>query len=696
MAGPVKCKWYDDDGHPVTGTGCRAEHSGCTYVHPSNPIWGRAARQSIATVRGRGGGRGGAGRGFTSPTSRDSGWSNRRQSSGNSDWDSEAWKPKPGSGSSTAPEPSTSKVFGNWGSGDGGGKGNDWGNAGWGTGAASAAPPSPPEPSTSKVMQWGDPDGGWGGGGAGWGTSAASNTEPSASNAGDGGWGGGWGTSTASNAEPSTSNAGDGGWGGGGWGTSAPEPSAGKKSDGENATGDRGWGGGGWGNTSAIDDSTPFVPPSTQPMETQPPRAKDLWVNVTDKMAVDEPRPPLSASSYRAASQAPSERTTVCETPQSAFPPFAVPRSAQNMTRSEIHSGIIKNSVRVTRIQLELKELQRQLETWKTTQFSNQFERISKQAGEQLNGINGDLKGQIKAVNLRLKQAENELLRYPELPSCAPNPSPDIEKEMQAYTDQLAAWLKSFTDLAIPEPKPPLPADSDTMDVDADPQTEGPRSLFTEIQERTTNLEENLDEAEETVHDFLDSERNAAYVEKGIAAYRSRMNGGDQSQQKTGEDDGPVAILQNAANTTSEQLQSHAEQIALLLEKNDFGNRRIKALEKERDDHRRLQIAMQSQLSALEQRKEERAKQIALMTEQIARLGAHRRKPKAVLDGTVLANVQATVKTMIQDEVVPALQALGIHFTDAISRRVKSFEQSIQPAVDQTNEICQRATQIDA
>jgi hypothetical protein len=84
-----------------------------------------------------------------------------------------------------------------------------------------------------------------------------------------------------------------------------------------------------------------------------------------------------------------------------------------------------------------------------------------------------------------------------------------------------------------------------------------------------------------------------------------------------------------------------------------------------------------------------------LLREQITRFAEKPPQTTPVLDETVLASVQATVEAMIQGEVVPALQAMGIQYTTAIERRMKSLEQSIQPVEDQTNDIRRRAELIE-
>ncbi|KAJ7361411.1 hypothetical protein DFH08DRAFT_844051 [Mycena albidolilacea] len=653
----VRCKWYDDEGHPF-GDGCRSEQSGdCGYVHPTSPEWNNAIRRATATVfppRGRGRGRGG----FSSPTSRDSGWSNRKPSNSNSDWDTEGWKPKtsfssnpppPSSVASSSgdPEPST-RAFG-WGSSDGGSKPGDKADnnsGGWGGTTKKAG---------GNTGGWGSTEGKTGG----WGTGAWGDTE--------GGWGSGstWDTPTTGSGSvwdapkaPAASTS-------GGWGDSS-----------NNAT------------SAASTSAIKAIDPPIVPRSTQTSRPEDLRVDV-DKIPIDAVAPPQSASSYRAASIAPS----VCATPQSAFTPFFVPRSVQNMTRSEIHSGIIKNSVRVTCIRLELRELERELERWKLTQLSEQFHRVSEPAAKRLDGIRNDLKSQINIVKTRLKAAEDELVRLPELPSSAPDVAA-VDQELMAYTEELKAWLQSFTALIIPETKPPPSSDSSVMDLDEpDSRPGAAASLVAEIEERITELQEILDEVESAI-ESSEVVSHAAYIEEEISAARSKIRGKENWEQ-TAEGNASVAALQSAADGAQKQADLQAEQFVLLQEMNEAQRNQNAELKKQRDQNQRLLDTMQAQLDVFQKQKEERAKQLALLAEQFSRFAANPRKASPpVLDDDLRDRVQTTVEGMIQGEVVPALQIMGTRFTEAIERRMTSLQQSIQPAVDQTNEICRRAEAI--
>ncbi|KAJ6502668.1 hypothetical protein DFH09DRAFT_297186 [Mycena vulgaris] len=634
----VKCQWYDDDGNPLASEGCRYEGAGCKFIHPSSPQWSSAIRKLFATVnqpisrskgpirtisQNRGRGRG-RGWGGAAP-SRDNGWAGGKRKS-SSEWDTDGWKPKT---FANPPDSAASPVLSSNG----------------------------PEASTSKVLgQWGDSSSG-----SGWGDTSS----------GSGGWGsGGWGETTST-----------GGWGSGAWGDSA--------STGETTTGDletgTGWGTGtgGWGessiaNTGAQQD-TIVDPPATQP--TRPTVDTDI------RMAVDASAPPQSASSYRATSQAPSERT-----PQSAFPPFAIPASVpvQNMTRSQLHSGIIKNSVRATRIRLELQELRRQLANWKTTQLSHQFHRVSAGAGKRLDGIRTGLSTQISSVEGRLKQAEEELLRFPELPSSAPKPI-DVDKEMMQYTEELRAWLQSFAALAVSAPNPPFPSDPSAMDVDLNAKPEAPLSLLAEIEDRMAKLEDQLVETEQAIQDpdTVSSQRNARLIDETLEAARTASKPNDRNKGNGGEE--TESVLQSTSDELEGKVLLQAEQVALLLEKNAIVKQRITVLEAQRDQRRRLKLAMQSHLEQFETWEQERRKQLAAMSEQLTRLANQHPETTPVLDEGVLLHARAAVDAMIQTEVLPALGALGVQYAEAFERRMKSLQLSIQPALDKTNEICETA-----
>ncbi|KAJ7103217.1 hypothetical protein B0H15DRAFT_811472 [Mycena belliarum] len=596
-------------------------------------------------MAGRGRGRG-RGRGSSPVSSRDNGYARRISS----EWDEDRWKPRS----------STSRI------------GDDF----------SAGPVSPseskgPESSRSNVMSQRGSESNSGATG-GQGNATATGSGSGHTTAASTGWrGSGTGLEDTGNTETTTA--------GGGWGTASTDDWGAASPGRWGAANTGGWGTtstGGWGESSSTSVSKDMPPPA---------RPKALQVDTDDRMLVDGPAPPQSASSYRAASLAPSE-PTVCATPQSAFPPFAIPSSTsiQNMTRSEIHSGIIKNSVRATRIRLELHELKRQLANWRLTQLSPQFHRVSFAAGQRLNTIGHDLVSRIHGVEARLKQAEEELLRFPDLPSSAPRLS-DVDKEMMGYTEELKAWLQSFMALAVPETKPPItssPDDAFAMDLDP---TSQPRGLFAQVEESIDMLEERLDEMYEQIQEpdvNISSQKITERVDAMILAAGRKVNA-DQSTVRGEATETDAQLV--AADELHRKLQFQAEQVALLVEKNIQGRKQIAALEAQREQRRRLKQAIQSQLEQSETFRQERRKQWAVMTEQITHLARPQPELAPVLDDAVLLRVRAAVEAMVQMEIVPALGTLKVQFAEAIERRMNSLQQSLQPAVDQTNDMCKRA-----
>ncbi|KAJ7170160.1 hypothetical protein C8R46DRAFT_225675 [Mycena filopes] len=659
----VRCKWYHDDGQPFSKDGCRTQGTGCTYVHPSDHDWATAQRRSLASSsRGRGRGRGG----FNSPPSRDSGWNASRKSLKTSEWDSEGWKSQPAA--PKVPRSSTGSVSS---SADHDG--------GWGAGGNAAAAAN-----ASSGSGWGNLDDGKQNTEWGWG--ATSNlTEPGQSS----GWGtGGWdapmettGSGAPSGASTSATKDANSGWGTGTWGSgnSANNWGSGEPKMTTTTTTQDSWGtGGGWGQSAPIDRATTqSVPPS---------RPNDLRVDVEDKMAVD---PPLSASSstYRAGSRGPS---ITSGTPQSAFPPFAVPGHIP--TRPELHSGIVKNSVRVTYIQLELRKLQRQLKAFRVTQLSPQFARISTSGGAHLDNMYGQLKDSCASAQARVNKAEEDLAKYPELPSSAPNTA-DIDREMMNYTGDLEGWLRSFTRLAVPEFKPRVAPSPSTMNVEPASEAKTLKALIAEIDGRATNLESMLEETADEIDQLYTAERNAECIDNAINAAQKREKS-EQSHEAPGAENNPaIAEMQSSADGAHQRLEDYAVQVVCLQEQNESGKKRIKVLEADLAKTRSLNLQMQSQLDLFEQRRKERALQLDMMSAQFARF-AKNPNPPPVLDEGVLQRVKANVALIIENEVVPALKGFGTRYTEAIERRGQSLQQSIQPAVDMTSDLCQRAEQI--
>jgi hypothetical protein len=93
---------------------------------------------------------------------------------------------------------------------------------------------------------------------------------------------------------------------------------------------------------------------------------------------------------------------------------------------------------------------------------------------------------------------------------------------------------------------------------------------------------------------------------------------------------------------------------------------------------------------------------LAVMKEQLQQLaqsGSPQPQATLVLDQTVLTRVRATVDAMIEKEVLPAVNTLGAQYKDAIERRMKLLQESMQamqPGLNKTSEICRHAELVDA
>ncbi|KAJ7654835.1 hypothetical protein B0H17DRAFT_381320 [Mycena rosella] len=342
---------------------------------------------------------------------------------------------------------------------------------------------------------------------------------------------------------------------------------------------------------------------------------------------------------------------------------------------------------------------------WKKAQLSHQFHRVSESAGKNLDGIAQDLSNQIAVVDTRLKQAEAELLRYPDLCSLPNSYLADVDKEMMCYTDQLTEWLKSFTALAVPSAPNPPPAPSDAMDVDSGSEPATPFSLVAKVKESIVELEDKMDEVYSAIHDpellnVAYRERNAAFVDK-IFADRARASstrdGAESKGEETVEEDPEsLADLKSTADELEGKLRSQAQDVAVLAVKNAHAKQKIEQLEAQRDQRRRLKEMMQTQLKQFETWSQERRTQLRIMTEQLARLNTEQPQTAPVLDEAVLQLVRARVEAIIQTDVVPALAALRVQYAKTNDRRVRSYTESMQPAVDQTNEMCRLAELVNA
>ncbi|KAJ7610807.1 hypothetical protein FB45DRAFT_324905 [Roridomyces roridus] len=670
---PSKCKWYDDDAQPILG-GCKKEKTGeCPYIHPPDDRFKTATRWQTAERdpprgRGRGRGRGGSNSFDSHSTSRasDSGWAGRRQSSGNyggdsssrnnndrnnnrdDDWDVASWKP---SSNRDEPEASTSK-----------GSGTGWG--GWGDDAKEQA-----SPSKGSDTGWG----GWGedastskGSGTAWGSwgddsnsKKADDKDESSKKAGDT-----WASTTDSNT-----------WGGGGgWG---PEPTADKDSTSK---------------TAVPDAWTPSAPPLTRP--------QGLQVDTSGQMDVSMPPPSASSSHWRAGSQGPSER--VISTPQSTFPSFAVPQFAKedkerqrrgskdNLNNVQIHEAIIRGTIRMTCIELELRSLHRERERLKKVQGSPQFHRITSEAGAMLDTKRTALQDKIKGTEKRLFFAREELCNFPELPSVGPNYA-ELEKEIMGFTEQLKMWLNSFTE-AVAARKPPK-SEPAPMDVDIDSEQDfDPFSLVERMEQRMAQLDEALEDAEQMIQEpEMTPERNAALVDSTIAEARNRANDSSNMEAMVGEE-GPVADAFTSARSNDEQVQKLTAELEQQWAKTVQEEKRLKALDLRKQKHLKLKLEMEAQLEKLEIGRQERAARRKIMNMELRRLGAQR--PAPTFDEAILVQARAAAESMITAEVIPALEALGQQYSGAIEVRMKSLEAVVQPTVDKTDEICRRAEMV--
>ncbi|KAJ7193292.1 hypothetical protein GGX14DRAFT_588894 [Mycena pura] len=603
-----------------------------------------------------------------------------------SDWDASMWKPKtysidnPPAASAASPtntsshdaEGSMPPKVSAWGQSENGGK------SGWGD--------------TSDA-------GGWGGagGGASWGNGATSGWGDATSS----GWGTGGEETAAALATapkpgpvPAASGRSTGagtttGWGGGtagGWGDAAATPAT---TTGWNTESAPGRSGGtaeatsGWGATMSASWT---LEPKTAPAPILS-RPKDLQLDTNSRVAVDAPPPPQSASSYRANSVDPFGTPNTATSPQSAFPSLTAPCS-EDMTRSQIHSGIVKNFVRVTRIRLELDELKRQLSEWKTVQLSPQFHRVSTRTGDHLNTIRRELTSQISTVEARLKAAENDLLSFPELPSSVPTDIADIDKETMDFTVELERWVTSFTGYVERETgRPSASSSTSNMDVDTQPDSAVPRVV--DVMKRVKELEERLEEMDEQIFYAQISFHQERSADNAVQAVHSKRDDGLGREKAAGES-GLVCELRDLVDGADSNMRREAERVVLLIESHEQANQRIATLEAQQVQHRRLKEEMQLQLEQLEQQKQQRGAQLQLMREQVARF-AQRPDTAPILDRAVLTHVQETIKAMIDEEIVPALKALGVQYTEAIQQRMNSLQESIQPALDETEAICRRA-----
>ncbi|KAJ7293008.1 hypothetical protein C8J57DRAFT_13712 [Mycena rebaudengoi] len=308
-------------------------------------------------------------------------------------------------------------------------------------------------------------------------------------------------------------------------------------------------------------------------------------------------QPLTASSSHRASSQAPS--SVPYATPQSTFPQFSVPSAIlpQNMTRAQIHAGVIKNTVRVIRIKLEIAALNRKLTDWTATQSSSQFRRVSEATGVRLNSIHGSNKTMLQQAESRLRHAEDDLqlfttqLNSSSMAEAAARDYDKVQTQVIAYTTELTEWIRSFTAFdahanrpAAPPPAPRRPSDSYAMDVDTPPLPEGP---VANLQRRIAAMEETLEETKLGFDpsDIVDTERTSRLIEEAIAAVRSEQGKGKEKENMDPIDD---AELRAAVDQSKKQFDQLAEQAVVLLKRNRHLKETVGLLTAEREKHRQL------------------------------------------------------------------------------------------------------------
>lgn len=211
--------------------------------------------------------------------------------------------------------------------------------------------------------------------------------------------------------------------------------------------------------------------------------------------------------------------------------------------------------------------------------------------GARLDQIYSQLKDNVNSTQTRVLKVEEELVKFPELPSSAPNTA-DVDREMMSYTEDLERWLRSFMALAVPETRPPAAPSPSAMDVEPIPDPKQAELLLAEIDQRITNLKGQLEEMTSTMEDLYSPETNAATIDEAIQAARKRSQS-EQSPELTAEDNAAaaaIAKMQSTASGVQQKFNQYAEQVVELLDKNELGKTRIEALEKQRKENHSLYL----------------------------------------------------------------------------------------------------------
>ncbi|KAJ7070730.1 hypothetical protein C8F01DRAFT_1107529 [Mycena amicta] len=436
-----------------------------------------------------------------------------------------------------------------------------------------------------------------------------------------------------------------------------PESSNEKKND-DNG----GWGSSGWGDSAGWGTSTGWGDPENE-------ASGGGNLNAPNELEHKDPpafRPPLQVNTdnpQRANSVSVSE-PMVSATPRSAFPK-AKKFKIESMSRDQIHQEIIKGAVRVFHIRLELFNIERRLAQWKTNQHSAQFGRISQKTGDRLNGIGGIIATeQAKAIG-RLASAEATLLGFPELPTAPPINVKQIDQEMMAYTEQLDIWLRQFALSVAPDQQAPPPPTA------AGDMADAPPPLHERVNKQLDKLESSIDDTENTYDAWLTEFNHEFYAGRVLAALAA-----EPAEQ------GPMSDLETQAANTKTKLELAATDVVLLTEKSEDVKARVGHLELEYDKYQKLEQTMAAKLSQVEEKQRLRREKKARFIEELAQYSQN--PAPATLDPAISARATEIVDAMIQNEVNPAVQALGIQYSEAIRRRMSSLDQSLEPAMEQT------------
>ncbi|CAK5264443.1 unnamed protein product [Mycena citricolor] len=622
MSSRVRCMWYDDDRNPLLG-GCKPRGGTCYYSHPWQDEWRTAQRRQMVSVDRPAFSdpsyRSDKTRGDDQSNSRRAGPSTRDlRRPDHDDFDSTSWRPiedPPNLTSSNNIALSQNRQR------------QDTSHR---TAMNQASTSKLPPPTTGSgnsafgaVSTSGD-DGGWGSGGS-W---SASGSNVSGGLRLDNVWAG---------AEPDASKAASGHWDGPpppkAYRTRSITPQPSKK--------------------SVFEDQ--HVPPPG------PSRRQDLQLDTTVPLILADP-----------GSAFPTPVLSI--TPISALSPTRFVPGSRPMTRSEIHTAIVRNTVRYIRIRMEFDEANEQLKRWRVTQKSAHFSRVSQSAGEQLNEISQRLSQRLAVMEPRLQKAKEDLLGLPDLPPARPILAA-AEDELLRYMGIVETWLKRFTPAMEP---PSSTAEPDAMLVDppeSPPQTT--KVLYAEIVTRAEALETKLERLDDQLHESLGQNEISGKV-------RQMM----QVNLKAKVEDPARSELDKAIQAAATKSTEAGQLVAQLIKSNADLQVRIDDLGAQKERRRTFIHRFEAQIDEFEKQRVQRETQLTLMRKQFAKMAA---PIQPAVTAEIMEHTQLRVKEMIDREIVPALNAMELKYTSAIQRRMESLQQAIQPALDKTAEISERA-----